>query len=305
MTVDWHDPWYQLRRDLPEPAGRAARVELAGVPVVVGVVETREDVIDAQWMDDREITLALTDDVTGDAFSQLLTAFDEHAMGLTATPPDAGIGPGVTATFSLPSRDVDRARRARGAGFLPASVLAVADLHRTSAAGSLAPVPSAHRVRDAGPADAAAVSALWSEQADFEAAVGTLRTSPAIRAAIRDKAAACIDGPSTVLVAEDPAGSGELLGALVADSVADSTWAAAQLTLAPSSYVTMASTTTATRSRGIGAALVDELHRRQLATALAASTLHYSAFNPLSVPFWSQRGYRPLVTIYERRLAER
>ena len=284
-----------LYRPVVELPDTGQRVELAGVDARVVVTDTAPDVIDAQWMDDREVTLTVTDDVDPERFARVLPAFESRAGELADRP--------TTATFSLPSRDVARARVARDAGFLPSSVLAVADLRRPGPPGDASKIV----VRDARVDDAAAVAELWCEQADYEAGVGTLRTSEPIRAAIGAKAAACIAGRSTVLVAErddPPPGQlpGLLAGAIVADVPADSEWVAGRLAVAPTSYLAMASTSAAVRSRGVGAALVAELHRRHRADGIAASALHYSAFNPLSVPFWSQRGYRPVVTIYARRV---
>jgi hypothetical protein len=36
---------------------------------------------------------------------------------------------------------------------------------------------------------------------------------------------------------------------------------------------------------------------------VAVTLLHYAVPNPLSVPFWSARGYRPLWTVWEARPA--
>ncbi|GAB2464411.1 hypothetical protein [Jatrophihabitans fulvus] len=281
------DPLYRPRTALP---GDADPVWLAGVPAAVTVTDTDPGALEAQWMDDHEVSLALVDDLPVDVVPALLTAFVDEARARVADRPGT-----ATAAFALASRDITRARQARDVGFLPASVLAVADLRRPHE-----PAPQASvEVRDAGPEDVDAVGRLWCEQADYEAAVGTLRVSDGIRAAIARQAAASIHDPATtVLVADD----GALCGAIVADSVETSGWAGERLTLAPVSYLAMASTTSARRGSGVGAALVDALHRRHRSADIAASALHYSAFNPLSVPFWSRRGYRPVVTIHTRRL---
>ena len=73
----------------------------------------------------------------------------------------------------------------------------------------------------------------------------------------------------------------------------------------PVSYLAVACTTAAARGQGVGAALVAELHRRQLNTGVAVSALRYSAYNPLSIPFWSQCGYRPLLSSFAYEIAPR
>lgn len=42
-----------------------------------------------------------------------------------------------------------------------------------------------------------------------------------------------------------------------------------------------------------------QAHREAEATGVATTLLHYAQVNPLSAPFWSQQGYRPLWTVWE------
>jgi GNAT superfamily N-acetyltransferase len=57
------------------------------------------------------------------------------------------------------------------------------------------------------------------------------------------------------------------------------------------------------RASGIGAMLAARLHRDVEAAGVPVTLLHYEQTNPLSVPFWSQQGYRPLWTSWETRPA--
>ena len=57
------------------------------------------------------------------------------------------------------------------------------------------------------------------------------------------------------------------------------------------------------RGCGTGAALVERFHRATDEAAVAVTLLHYEQVNPLSVPFWSRQGYRPLWTSWEARPA--
>jgi len=57
------------------------------------------------------------------------------------------------------------------------------------------------------------------------------------------------------------------------------------------------------RASGIGAALTARLHREIADAGVAVTLLHYEQTNPLSAPFWSQQGYRPLWTSWETRPA--
>ena len=51
------------------------------------------------------------------------------------------------------------------------------------------------------------------------------------------------------------------------------------------------------------ATLAARLHREIEDARVAVTLLHYEQTNPLSVPFWSQQGYRPLWTSWETRPA--
>jgi hypothetical protein len=46
------------------------------------------------------------------------------------------------------------------------------------------------------------------------------------------------------------------------------------------------------------------LHREIEDAGVAVTLLHYEQTNPLSVPFWSQQGYRPLWTSWEAKPAQ-
>jgi predicted acetyltransferase len=59
----------------------------------------------------------------------------------------------------------------------------------------------------------------------------------------------------------------------------------------------------AERGSGVGAAMAGALHREIDAAGVAVTLLHYAQVNPLSAPFWSQQGYRPLWTAWEARPA--
>ena len=57
------------------------------------------------------------------------------------------------------------------------------------------------------------------------------------------------------------------------------------------------------RGHGAGPALVGQLHREADAAGVAVTLLHHEQVNPLSGPFWSRQGYRPLWTSWEARPA--
>jgi GNAT superfamily N-acetyltransferase len=57
------------------------------------------------------------------------------------------------------------------------------------------------------------------------------------------------------------------------------------------------------RGGGLGAALVKRAHDELDARGISITLLHYAQMNPLSAPFWSRMGYRPLWTGWESRPA--
>ncbi|MGI8880910.1 MAG: GNAT family N-acetyltransferase [Jatrophihabitans sp.] len=111
----------------------------------------------------------------------------------------------------------------------------------------------------------------------------------------RTGGAAGLTGDDVCLVAEL---DGEVVGLVLANPAATSAWATGRINAKPVTYLALGSTTAHARGKGVAGAIVAELHRRQSEQGIAATALHYSAYNPLSVPFWSQQGYRPLLTSY-------
>jgi len=72
---------------------------------------------------------------------------------------------------------------------------------------------------------------------------------------------------------------------------------------APVCYLTFMFTVPGERAGGVGAALCARLHDEVAAAGVPVTLLHYAQVNPLSAPFWSQQGYRPLWLAWEARPA--
>jgi predicted GNAT family acetyltransferase len=81
------------------------------------------------------------------------------------------------------------------------------------------------------------------------------------------------------------------------------TWIAPLAEAAPVAYLLLAGVQPGQRGRGVGAALTARLHDDVAAAGVQVTLLHYAQVNPLSAPFWSQQGYRPLWTVWEARPA--
>ncbi len=80
-------------------------------------------------------------------------------------------------------------------------------------------------------------------------------------------------------------------------------WIAAATGQGPVAYLATMSVLPGERGAGVGTALVAELHGELDAAGVAVTLLHHGQLNPLSVPFWSRMGYRPLWTSWEIRPA--
>ncbi len=284
-ALDW-DPLYLPRVRMP---GTGAAQRFADLDAEVTVTDTAPDTVEAQWMPDRAIELVIDDRHGPEALARALPVFRAYAAALADR--------GATAMITLPSRDVDRCRVARENGFTARSVLAVCPLPRPAVVPN--PLPTGVTVRRAEPRDGEDIAALrWSE-AEYEARLGELRFSPAIAAAMAAQVPELIAGPGRVVVADR---GGRAVSVVIAGSPAASAWAATRLRVETVSYVALASTAADQRGIGLGGALVRDLHRHQAAEGVQASVLHYSVHNPLSVPFWSQQGYRPVLTTLTRPL---
>lgn len=72
---------------------------------------------------------------------------------------------------------------------------------------------------------------------------------------------------------------------------------------APAAYTVLLDVLSGERGSGVGAALVARLHYEAEAAGVAVTLLRYEQLNPLSAPFWSRQGYRPLWTLWEVRPA--
>ena len=80
-------------------------------------------------------------------------------------------------------------------------------------------------------------------------------------------------------------------------------WIAPMTVVRPVAYLYLMGVAHRERGGGIGAGLAARVHREIEAAGVAATLLHYALPSPLSAPFWSMQGYRPLWTAWEARPA--
>ncbi len=93
------------------------------------------------------------------------------------------------------------------------------------------------------------------------------------------------------------------VGLLAAHSPEHARWIAPMAAADPVAYLFLGGVRAGQRAAGVGAALAATLAAETRASRVPVTLLHYAQVNPLSVPFWSQQGYRPLWTCWEARPA--
>jgi|GEM_PF-461775 GNAT superfamily N-acetyltransferase len=281
------------------------------------------------------VRLAGPDAVT--ALDQLLSLWRDHLDGV----PGAD-GEDAAAIVTWPSRDIDGAATLLRHGLAPLAVIAARATGRhpagpadaapggaeaaagagqaagradRAAAGAGQDSPDAGtgtgtgtgtaqpdlRIRRAGPADIDAVVRLGLEVIRFDAHFGSVTERPGTADALRREAAGLLAVPGTwIWLAERDDAA---IGMLCAERPESAAWIAPMVRGAPVAYLLLMGVTPGHRGSGVGAAMVARLHREIEAAGVAVTLLHYAQINPLSAPFWSQQGYRPLWTAYEARPA--
>lgn len=252
------------------------------------------------------------------ALDTLLTLWRDHLAGVPGT--DAME---TVAVVTWPSHDIEGAATLLRRGFTPLAVIAVRETRRHRGApgtGTARLIPGGHgaasfseagpcdraapnglRIRRAGPADIDTVVALGLDVLRFDAHFGRVTERAGMADALRPEAAGLLAEarPWTWLAERD----GAPIGLLAAKRSGSAGWVAPMVRRAPAAYTTLLDVLPGERGRGVGAALVARLHREAEAAGAAVTLLRYEQLNPLSGPFWSRQGYRPLWTVWEVRPA--
>ena len=242
----------------------------------------------------------------GAALGQLLACWRAHLASL----PDAADNDSA-AVIRWPSRDIDGVRTLLAHGLRPLTVIAVrlAGRHNPVAAtADTASDASARgtgraglRIRAADSGDLDAVEQLIMAMMQYDAHFGAVRVRTDTARAARELAAG-------VLAATDPwmwlaERDGVAVGFVQAEVRQAASWIASAVRPRPLAYLGQMSVLSAERGTGVGTALVEHVHREIDAIGAAVTLLHHAQLNPLSAPFWSRMGYRPLWTLWEVRPA--
>jgi GNAT superfamily N-acetyltransferase len=229
-----------------------------------------------------------------DALDWLLSAWRDHLAGVPGT-----AAADSAAVIAWPSRAISGQVTLLRWGFAFRTVLAARPAGRPGSPAT--ETDPGIQVREADLADLGTVTRLGLEVIRFDAHFGTLVERPDTAGALRRDAAAALAGPDPwIWLAER---GGTPVGLLYAQRPEQARWLAPMVRLAPAAYVDLMYVRPEERGRGAGHALADHLHRKSSAAGVAVILLHYQLLNPLSGPFWSRQGYRPLWNIWELRPA--
>jgi GNAT superfamily N-acetyltransferase len=315
--------WQAIDPLLPAPSARSAGcgadIVVAGPgrePAAIGTCEHWEGVpgsLDLCWGAARrfQLTAQMAGPDVPAGLDRLLSLWRDHL----ARVPGAG-APDTAAVVTWPSRDIDGVKPLLRHGLTPLTVVAVRSPSRFAGPGEGRPrqavagarsaippaaAPGGVKVRRAEAADIDEVVRLGLELIRFDAHFDCVIERPGAAQALRRYIAPMLDGPGswTWLAERD----GAAVGMLSAERPEDAGWIAPMVSAAPAAYLMQMVVSPGDRGGGLGASLVAEAHREMEAAGVASVLLHYGQLNPLSAPFWSRQGYRPLWTSWEARPA--
>ncbi len=216
------------------------------------------------------------------------------------------------AIITWPSRDIEGIRVLLEHGLVPSAVIAArrtgpADGDTAAPAGPgttppAAPAPKDVLVRRAGPADLDVVTSLGVGLVRYDSRFGAAIDRPHVVPALREGSAELLARPEPWVWLAERAGTA--VGLLAAEPPDIAQWIAPLTRLSPVAYLQQGFVLPGERATGIGALLTAEFHAQARRAGVPITMLHYSQVNPLSAPFWSQRGYRPLWTAWQARPAQ-
>ena len=262
--------------------------EIISVPGAVGVARLSRvapDSLDASW--GKLFSFGLTIRWAGNpsALDALLIRWNRWVQ----EQPEELLSEDSQVAVSWPSRDVEATKVFLRHGLVPGTRVAIrlrqAEFPRAASGPAVT-------VRRATPTDIDAIIALGEDEVRYESGLNVVTH--------RDNYAA-LSRPGLIreLTTSQPwtwvAQVGRtVVGVLRLDRPEESQFIAPLARRAPLSYLALLSVAAGQRGHGVGAALVHHAHRQLDEAGVESCLLHYGTFNPLSVPFWSRFGYRPL-----------
>jgi GNAT superfamily N-acetyltransferase len=295
------------RADLPE--GCAAPLVANGAngrPAGLGVCRHQDvpaDTLNQTWgaAVRFSLILRLREPDTSAALDDLLGQWRDHLAGL----PEASTAD-TAAIVNWPARDVSGVNALLRHGMQALTVIAV-----RPAGPAVTPddnhQPGGHHqpgglvIREAGPPDLDAVTELEMGVIRYDAQFGAAIIRPAAEALVRAETQAALTArPAWAWLAER---DGRPVGLIHVQPPEHSGWIAGMARPGVTAYLQTMFVRPGERGGGVGAALARHAHHMLDARGVQTTLLHYAQMNPLSAPFWSRMGYRPLWTGWEVRPA--
>jgi len=233
---------------------------------------------------------------TSAALDDLLGQWHDHLAGLPGTGADD-----TAAMITWPARDVSGVTTLLRHGLQPITVIAVRHARPEPAAPEATIGDDGLVIRAAGPADLDAVTELEMGVIRYDAFFGAAILRPATEELVRAETRAALAArPAWGWLAER---DGEPVGLVHVQPPEQSRWITGMTRPGVTVYLQTMFVRPAERGGGVGAALVRHVHAALDARGVDTTLLHYAQVNPLSTPFWSRMGYRPLWTGWEVRPA--
>ena len=226
------------------------------------------------------------------AMDALLAEWRDHLSGLREAEDDD-----TAAVVTWPSRDVGGVRALLRHGMQPIAVIAARPRGRATPPGDASGVV----IRETGPHDIEIVTEMQMGLIEYDAQFGGSVIRPATRALAREDARAALGRqPSWTWLAERER---RPVGLALVQPPGEAAWIAGMTRPAPAAYLEAGFVVPAERGSGAAVALVRHVHDVLDAAGIAVTLLHYAQVNPLSGPFWTRMGYRPLWVSWESRPA--
>ena len=232
---------------------------------------------------------------TSAALDDLVGQWRDHLAVLPGT------GAGDTAAMiTWPARDVSGVTTLLRHGLQPITVIAVRPA-RSTAAGPRPAGDESLVIREAAPADLDVVTEFEMGVIRYDALFGAAIVRPATEELVRaETQAALAVRPARAWLAER---DGEPVGLVHVQPPEKSRLIAGMTRAGVTVYLQTIFVRPGDRGGGVGEALVRHVHAVLDARGVDTTLLHFARLNPLSAPFWSRMGYRPLWTGWEVRPA--
>lgn len=283
------DPLVAGQDWLAEP-GKGERLVEAHQAVGVATVSSKDpDMLDATW--GPLVVHSLRARVCGeDPEASLGGLLDKWEASVKGRKPEQALA------VNWPSRDTAAVGALIRRAYNPTVVIAA----RKKGAPSPAHDAGAAHIRRATMADLDDMNGLYQHLIAYDAQFAWLTPRPSTPRRTREHLAELLGhDDSWCWVAEQ---DGAVAGLLTVESPAHAGWIAPLVRAEPVAYLGVMYADPSIRGRGVGAALAARAHAHLDAAGVEVTLLHYAAPNPLSVPFWSRQGYRPVLTQWGRHL---